>query len=166
MALSRAAREALFRQYAEGPARLKAALGAVPTEALQWRPKPDEWSAHEVVVHCADSETNAAARIRYLAAEADPVILGYDEAEWARRLDYHSHPLEAALALVETVRANTAPLLRRMPEDVWGRVGRHTESGRYGAEDWLTIYAEHLEIHARQIEANVEAWQAVRRRTT
>jgi DinB family protein len=166
MALSRAEREALFRQYADGPARLKAALGAVPPEALQWRPKPDEWSAHEVVVHCADSETNAAARIRYLAAEADPVILGYDEAEWARRFDYHSHPLEAALALVETVRANTALLLRRMPEDVWGRVGRHTESGRYGADDWLTIYAAHLEIHARQIEANVEAWRAARGRAT
>jgi DinB family protein len=118
------------------------------------------------VVHCADSETNAAARIRYLAAEADPVILGYDEAEWARRFEYHGHPLEPARDLVETVRANTAALLRRMPEDAWERVGRHTESGRYGAEDWLTISAEHLEIHARQIEANVGAWRAARGRAT
>ena len=46
-----------------------------------------------------------------------------------------------------------------MPEDAWARVGRHTESGRYGAEDWLNIYAEHLEVHAAQIEANVTAWR-------
>jgi hypothetical protein len=46
-----------------------------------------------------------------------------------------------------------------MPEGAWARVGRHTESGRYGAEDWLTIYAEHLEVHAAQIEANVTAWR-------
>ena len=162
MAFSRTERETLFQRYADGPARLRAALSAVPAEALQWRPAPGEWSAHEVVVHCADSETNAAARIRYLAAEADPVILGYNEAEWARRFDYSSHPLEPALALVESVRANTAALLRRLPDDVWERVGRHTESGRYAAEDWLKIYAEHLEIHARQIDANVIAWRAAK----
>jgi len=166
MALSQAEREALIRRYANGPARLKAALATVPAEALQWRPKPGEWSAHEVVVHCADSETNAAGRIRWLAAEADPVIQGYDEAEWARRFDYHQLPLEPALALVEAVRANTAALLHRMPEDAWARVGRHTESGRYGAEDWLTIYAEHLEVHAAQIEANVAAWRGARGRAT
>lgn len=166
MALSHDERETLIRQYAHGPARLKAALACVPAEALQWRPRPGEWSAHEVIVHCADSETNAAARIRFLTAEPDPVIQGYNEAEWARRFDYHTHPLEPALALVETVRANTVALLRRMPEDAWARVGRHTESGRYGAEDWLRIYAEHLEIHARQIEANVAAWRAVRNRAT
>ena len=166
MPQSPAEREALIRQYENGPARLKAALAAVPAEALQWRPKPGEWSAHEVVIHCADSETNAAARIRYLAAEPDPVILGYDEAGWARRFDYHSHPLEPALALVEAVRANTAALIRRMPEDAWQRVGRHTESGPYGAEDWLKIYAEHLEIHARQIEANLAAWRTANRVAT
>lgn len=166
MALSHDERETLIRQYAHGPARLKAALARVPAEALQWRPRPGEWSVHEVIVHCADSETNAAARIRFLTAEPDPVIQGYNEAEWARRFDYHTHPLEPALALVETVRANTVALLRRMPEDAWARIGRHTESGRYGAEDWLRIYAEHLEIHARQIEANVAAWRAVGNRAT
>lgn len=38
--------------------------------------------------------------------------------------------------------------------------GRHTESGPYTAEDWLRVYAEHLEAHARQIEANAAAWRA------
>jgi hypothetical protein len=166
MPLSRSQREALIDRYADGPSRLKAALAKVPAGALQWRPKAGEWSAHEVVVHCADSETNAAARIRYLAAEPEPVILGYDEAAWARRFAYHSHPLEPALAVVEAVRANTAALLRRLPEDAWRRVGRHTESGSYSGEDWLKIYAEHLDVHARQIEDNVVAWRAASGRPT
>ena len=167
MALNRSEREALIDRYAEGPSRLTAALAKVPAGALQWRPKAGEWSAHEVVVHCADSETNGTARIRYLAAEPDPVVIqGYDEAEWARRFDYHSHPLEPALAVVEAVRANTLALLRRLPEDAWQRGGRHTDSGTYSAEDWLKIYAEHLEIHARQIEDNVAAWRAASGRST
>ncbi len=163
--LTRAERDALIAQYAGGPRRLRHALDGVPVEARQWRPAPGEWSAHEVVVHCADAETNAAARIRYLASERDPLILGYDEARWAVTLDYHQHPLEPALATVDSVRANTVTLLHRFPEGTWQREGRHTESGRYTAEDWLRIYAEHLEVHARQIEANLAAWQAARHAT-
>jgi hypothetical protein len=160
MAMTPADREQLIRRYGEGPARLRAALATVPGPALQWRPAPGEWSAHEVVCHCADSETNAYARIRYLVAEPEPVVVGYDEAQWAVTLDYHAQPLEPALATVDAVRAGTLALLRRLPEAAWARVGRHTESGRYGAEDWLRIYAAHLEDHAAQIEANVAAWKA------
>ncbi len=163
MSLTRSERERLIQQYADGPARLEAALGRVPAGALQWRPAAGEWSAHEVAVHCADSETNAAARIRYLLCEPQPVVLAYDEPVWAVTLDYHGHPLEPAIATVRAVRAHTAALVRRLPDTAWSREGRHTGSGRYTAEDWLRIYAEHLEIHARQIEANVTAWEAAGR---
>jgi hypothetical protein len=115
--------------------------------------------AHEIVCHCADAETNAAARIRYLLAEEDPVIVGYNQDEWARKFDYHSHPLEPALLTLEAVRANTVPLLRRISGDMWAREGRHTESGRYTVADWLRIYGDHLESHTRQIERNLEAWE-------
>src|SRR5918993_6013093 len=102
MGLTSSERTALIRRYAEGPARLKAALATVPSAALKWRPEPTEWSAHEIVCHCADSETNAYARIRLLVAErTEPTIVGYDQDVWALALDYHAHPLEPALALVE-----------------------------------------------------------------
>jgi hypothetical protein len=153
------ARADLIRRYAEGPALLRAALAKVPAEALKWRPAPKKWSVHEVIIHCADSETNSHMRLRYLLAEEDPLIVGYDQDAWAGVMDYHSLPLEPALATVEAVRANTVPLLKRLPEAAWTRKGRHTESGAYGVEQWMNIYAEHLEIHARQIERNLAAWQ-------
>ena len=158
MALSPSERTALIDRYAAGPALLQAALAKIPKEAMQWRPAPGKWSAHEVIVHCADSETNSHGRIRYLVAEATPVIQGYDQDRWARELDYHALPWEPALATVEAVRANTAALLRRLTDAQWARGGIHTESGRYSAEDWLTSYAEHLEVHARQLERNRTAW--------
>jgi DinB family protein len=160
MALSAQERAALIDRYARGPALLKRALTKVPPAALQWRPEPKRWSAHEIIVHCADSETNAHMRLRYLLGESDPVIVGYDQDRWAVAFDYHAHPMEAALATVEAVRANTVPLLKRMSDKDWQRVGKHTESGRYAAEDWLMIYAEHLEKHSRQIERNLAAWNA------
>jgi hypothetical protein len=163
MALSVSDRNELIERYARGPERLREALAQVPEPARKWRPGPGKWSAHEVIVHCADSETNSALRIRYVLAEKDAVIIGYDQDEWAQAFDYHSEPLEPALVAVEAARGRTVPLLRRLDEAGWAKVGRHTESGTYTAEDWLRIYAEHLEGHAAQIERNLEAWAASRK---
>lgn len=160
MVMNREEREALIDKYARGPQRVREALARVPAEALQWRPAEGRWSAHEVVVHCADSETNAALRIRYLLAEREPLIVGYDQEQWARQFDYHAQPLEDALVATAAARDRTVPLLRAMSEADWAKEGRHTESGRYTAQDWLRIYAAHLEGHAEQIERNVEAWKA------
>ena len=161
--MDKAERERLIQQYAEGPRRLREAFAKVPEAARTWRPAPGEWSAHEVAVHCADSETNSFSRIRFLAAEKEPVIQGYDQEAWARIFDYHTLPAETALAVVDAVRASTTALIRTLPEAAWRRSGRHTESGPYSAEDWLRIYADHLEVHARQIESNLAAWRAATR---
>jgi hypothetical protein len=152
-------RAELIRQYEDGVPTFKAALAAVPAAALKFRPAPGEWSVHEIVCHCADSETNSASRIRYLTGERDLSLDNYDQDRWAIDFDYHAHPLEAALATVEAVRANTAPLIRRLPAAAWERVHHHKTYGRYTAENWLRAYAVHLHEHARQIEANVAAWR-------
>jgi len=153
-------REALIKRYEEGPTRFRDAFAKVPREAWKWRPEDGKWSVYEVVCHCADAEMNAAARIRYLVAEEKPVIAGYDQARWAKVLDYHSAKIELALAAVDVMRAVTVNLLKQLPEEAWAAEGTHSESGRYTAEDWLTSYAEHLEKHARQIERTLEAWRA------
>lgn len=160
MPLTQTERDELIHRYATGAAKLKAAFEKIPEKARQWRPAPGKWSAHEVVCHAADSETIAAMRIRFLLSEKDPVIQGYDQAQWARDFEYHRLPAGPALAAVEAVRANTVPLLRVLSEREWQKTGRHSESGGYAAEDWLRIYAEHLEKHSRQIDRNLEAWAA------
>lgn len=141
---------------------LREALLRAPEEMRKWRPAPDEFSVHEVIVHCADSETNSHGRIRYVMTEDNATIIGYDPPLWASRLDYQNHPLDAAMLTVEAVRANTVPVLRLATEEMWSHAGTHTESGRYGAEDWLQVYATHCHDHARQIEETVAAWRAAR----
>lgn len=155
-------RTALIQRYEDGTALLEAALAEVPREALQWSPAPGKWSVHEVVCHCADSETNSAMRIRYLVGEDAAAIQGYDQDRWARRFDYHAMPLDLALDQVVMVRRWTTDFIRRLPDAAWGRAGTHSEMPgvTYTAAMWLEIYAEHLEIHARQIRRNLEAWKS------
>src|SRR3972149_3059845 len=98
-------RDRLIQRYAEGPAKLRAALAG----AAEATPPPG---------------------IRYRVAEEKPVILGVDPDNWAAAFDYHAHPLEAALATVDAVRANTVPLLHRLPDNAWDKEPTHTETGR------------------------------------
>lgn len=153
-------REVWMARYRSGASLLREAWARVPPEARTWRPAPGAWSPLEVVAHCADSETYAAIRIRLLLAEPEPLIVGYDENAWARCFCYQGADAEACLDLVETVRRFTAATLDRLPEAPWGRVGRHTQAGPYGTDDWLRTYGEHLEIHARQIQRTLAAWEA------
>jgi hypothetical protein len=153
-------REALIQAYAEGPASLRAAVLAAPEAMRRWRPEAGEFSVHEIAVHCADSETNSHGRIRYLVAEENATITGYDPDNWARRFSYHDLPLDTALATVDAVRANTVPILRRFTDGDWAAAGTHTESGPYTAENWLRVYAAHLDDHTQQVQRVVAAWEA------
>ena len=105
MSMTAAERRQRIDQYERGPLRLHDALHLVPDEAVKWRPAPGKWSVHEVVCHCADSEMNGAVRLRYVLAEKDPVIQGYDQEAWARIFDYHSRPLPPARAAGRGFRA-------------------------------------------------------------
>ncbi len=156
-------REVLIQTYADGPAKLRAAVAEAPEAMRKWRPEAGEFSVHEVAVHCADSETNSHGRIRYLVAEDDATISGYDPDAWAQKFSYHDHPLDAALLTVEAVRANTVPILRRMSDADWASAGTHSESGAYTAEDWLRTYAAHLEQHTLQVQGVIAAWEAAGR---
>ena len=155
-------RNRLIERYAIGPALLREALSKAPEEMRKWRPEPNEFSVHEIIVHCADSETNSHGRIRYIMTEDNATIIGYDPPVWAQSFDYLNHPLDAAMLTVEAVRANTVPILRRATKEQWSHVGTHTEMGPYGAETWLEVYAAHCYDHAKQIDTVVAAWRASR----
>ncbi len=159
MPFDRAERERLFERFETGAEDVKEALAKLPFEAVSWRPAPGKWSAHEVVWHCADAEMCTAARIRYLACDKAPIIPSYDEAAWASKLGYQDLPLEPAIQLMTVVRANTTLLIRTLSDEAWQTEGWHTLHGRFTAENWLRYYAEHLHVHARQIERNLEAWK-------
>ena len=153
-------RQRLIDEYEKGVTLLRTAWEGVPEEAEKWRPAPDKWSAHEVVIHCADSETYAATRIRLLIGEKEPLIVGYDQDAWAKTFNYHAQSTDRALRTIDAVRTGTLPLLRTLGEGDWAKEGRHTESGPYNACDWLKSYGPHLTNHAKQIERNLAAYRA------
>lgn len=150
-------RQALVAQYKAGYDEVAGSLEGFPEEHLTARPLPGKWSAREIVQHLADSEMNSAIRLRKLLTEDDPQIQGYDEEVYAARLRYNERDMAPALDALRGARATTGQLLDTMSEDDWARAGTHTGSGRYTAENWLTIYAAHAHNHAAQIRRLREA---------
>lgn len=144
-------RGALIEQYKDGHRVVVDALQGITETELDARAAPDDWTAREIVHHLADSEMTSAIRLRRLLAEDRPVIAGYDEQEFARRL-YYDRPIDTSLAALQAARRATAAILDRLTEDEWAREGTHSESGRYTVLDWLEIYAAHAHDHAAQIK--------------
>lgn len=151
-------RETLIRRYAQGPAVVAHALVGLTENELDATPTPDAWTIRMIVHHLADSEQIGALRLRRLLAEDHPTITGYDEARYAQRLHYE-RPIAASLATLAAVRASTTALLEALAPEEWAREGTHSESGRYGLNDWLAIYAAHAEDHADQITRARAAFQ-------
>ena len=157
-------REALIVEYEKGAVMLRTAWEDVPEDAEKWRPAPDKWSAHEVVIHCADSETYAATRLRLLVAEAEPLIVGYNQDAWTKIFNYHAQSTDRALRTLDAVRTAALPILRSLTEADWAKEGRHTESGPYNVCDWLKSYGPHMTNHAKQIGRNLVAYHAASRK--
>jgi len=143
-------RAALIDRYRAGMSDFEDALAGA-TDADLDRPQPaGEWTARQVVHHVADSESMAYIRLRRLIAEDDPVIHGYDEPEWARRLHY-DRPIEPSVAVVRAVREASLQLMESLTPAEWERTGTHSDSGSYSVAHWLEIYADHPYDHADQI---------------
>lgn len=146
--------------YGRGYDLLTTALAEVPREAWLFKPELKEWSVHEVIIHLADSESNAALRARKLIVEPGGMLMGYDQDQWATMLDYHEQDLQDALDIVRLVRKTTYELLQKQPDEVFEHSVKHPEYEEpYTFEQWLDIYSAHIPGHVEQIRNNYKLWR-------
>jgi hypothetical protein len=146
--------------YGRGFDMLLETLKDIPREMWKCKPEPNEWSVYEVLIHLADSESNAALRARKLIVEPDGTLMGYDQDKWAIELDYHNLNYEDALEIVRLVRKTTYELLKKQPDEVFEHSVRHPEYEEpYTFEQWLNIYSVHIPGHTEQIRNNYKIWR-------
>lgn len=153
-------REEKIELYGKGYDLLLQTLRDIPREMWTFKPEPKEWSVHEVLVHLADSESNAALRARKLIVEPGGMLMGYDQDKWTIELDYHDHSWEDALEVLRLARKTTYALLKKQPEEVFSHSVKHPEYDEpYTFEQWLDIYSAHVPGHIEQIKNNYKIWR-------
>lgn len=150
----------LIESYGNAYEVLIEALKEFPKEMWQWKPAPEKWSIHEIIIHITDSEANSYVRCRRFIAEAGSGVYGYDENKWARALDYHSQSVEEALLLFKLLRKASYDVIKNVSDEVWTiATVNHSENGVMSFEQWLKVYEEHIPVHIRQMQRNFASWK-------
>ena len=119
-------------------------------ERLRTRPAPGEWSALECIGHIFDGELVVSARVRWILAEDEPDIVGYDQALWVAELRHNEDDPALLLATFEAIRAANLDLWARRPVTDRQRVGRHRERGPESYDMTFRLAAGHDRIHLAQ----------------
>jgi hypothetical protein len=136
--------------------RLRGVIAAAGSR-LRERPAPAEWSVVECLGHLADAEMVASARLRWILAEDEPDIVGYDQDRWVDNLRHRDDDPERLLALFGALRAANLRLWASTPSEAKGRIGRHRERGPESYELVFRMLAGHDRFHVAQAERALEA---------
>src|SRR5262245_44717475 len=147
--------------YGRGFELLMAALAEIPRESWNFKPTPDQWSIHEILVHMKDGELNGVLRLHKLIAEPGSTLATYEPHIWSSVLNYQDHDVDDALEMFRLLQRTTYRLLKMLPDEAWSRSIVHPEQKEpYTMEMWLDIYTEHVPEHCEQLRGVYESWRA------
>lgn len=159
------ARQQHLANYRDGHRQLTNALARFPQEMWTFKPAPDRWSIAEIVGHLTDFEAVDYVRLRKVVAEPGQDLPRVDQAVWAHELNYHEQSLGNALELFKHLRAMSATLLERLPEEAFGREGVWPGSGPRTLDVLLGVWAGHVAHHIKQMERTHDAWLTIQAET-
>jgi hypothetical protein len=117
---------------------------------LRTRPAPGEFSVAEVVGHMVDAEIVSATRYRWILAEDQPALPGYEQDDWVRVSDYAGADPGQLVEAFSALRKLNLALWQRTPASDRGRIGAHSERGPESYELTFRLLAGHDLIHLDQ----------------
>jgi DinB family protein len=142
----------------QDPAQVQAELGdqldAVVHDAgphLRTRPAPGEWSVLEVLGHILDAEVAYAGRYRWILAQDEPPLFGYDQDRWVERLHGEDDDPQEMLSLFRMLRSSHLALWAGASERDRARIGVHSERGPESFDLSFRLIAGHGLFHLGQI---------------
>jgi hypothetical protein len=146
-----AERQQYIATLREFPARLAMRVYGLTDEQLDQRTAPSEWSARQIVHHCADSHMSANFRFRLPLQGGSPVVPTYDQDAWAGQPDYRL-PLEPSFEILRGLHVRFVALLEALTEEDWARTAIHPQWGTVTVEEVARRYAVHCDNHIAQID--------------
>ncbi len=137
-----------YAAQADVPARSIAGLEQADLLAF---PVPGTWSIQQIILHLMDSYLIAGDRMKRVAAEDRPTLIGYNETAFAKRLGYEHVSVRDASEIFRLNRLVTADILRHLPDSAFSRIGHHNERGDVTLEQLVSTYVGHVDHHLKFI---------------
>lgn len=147
---------ALIERYIAGADVPAQAIRGLSKAELNAFPVPGTWSIQQIVLHLMDSDLIASDRMKRVAAEDRPTLIGYNETAFAKNLPYAE--LDAALAcdIFAKNRRLTGEILRRLPDEAFQRTGLHNETGEITLAYLVENYTKHVDHHMQFVRKKRE----------
>ena len=120
----------MLESFGRAPALLSAVLRQLPKKMWLYKPSPERWSIHEIILHLADSEASSYVRCRHLIAEPAWQSRNSILRRWAGNLGYFHQSTREALEIIRRLRKMTYQLLVAVPEPVWSHTVEYPEGRR------------------------------------
>jgi hypothetical protein len=131
---------------------MRNAIAGLSGSQLDTPYRPGGWTVRQVVHHVPDSHMNAYVRCKLALTEDQPTIKPYEEARWAELVDGRTASPDVSLALLESLHARWALLLRSLTPEDFTRTFRHPEHAGILTVDWmLAMYSWHGRHHVAHI---------------
>jgi DinB superfamily len=156
--MTREERRYMLESFGRAPGQLSAALRQFPKKMWLYKPVPERWSIHEIILHLADSEANSYVRCRRFIAEPGTAVFRIDAARWAGSLGYFHQSTREALEITRRLRGMTYQLLTSVPDNVWSHTVEHPRDGRMTLEQWIQTQERHIPHHIEQMRTTFELW--------
>ncbi|MFB5678349.1 DinB family protein [Paenibacillus terreus] len=154
--------EKLIEEYCRGYEMLREAIDGLSEEELRFKPAPDKWSIHEIIIHVTDAEMVATQRLKKVLAEDEPLLMSFDQDAWANSLLYEQMDRECQLSLFRLLRSSMQPVLAQLTPEQSERVGIYADAGRFTFKQLLEFRVDHIRGHLTQIERAREAYRQSR----
>jgi hypothetical protein len=126
-------------------------------EDLRTIRSPGEWSVLECIAHVVDAELVVSGRYRWILAQNEPELLGYDQDQWVTGLHHREDDPAVLLALFEGLRGANLDLWQRTPIEDRARIGLHRERGPESYDLTFRLAAGHDRVHLAQARATLTA---------
>jgi len=143
------------------PARIRRLIEAAGDD-IRLRPEAREWSVLECNGHVADGEIVMSSRYRFVLAQDEPEIVGYDQDLWVDGLRHNEDDPTELLETFEAARRANIGLWRRSSPEQRSRVGIHQERGRESFDLMFRMLAGHDRVHLDQADRALEAVRAAK----
>ena len=123
---------------------------------LYQQPRPGEWSVGQVIAHLADAELAMGGRYRWILAQDEPPLVGYDQDLWVEKLHDEQDSVDDLIELFAALRKANIALWRRSGPGQRARFGIHSERGPESYDLCFRMIAGHDRLHLGQISRALE----------
>lgn len=144
--------EDLIKEYSLGYTMIWDAIEGLTEEELRYKPAPNKWSIHQILIHVTDSEISATPRLKKVLAEEEPILVSFDQDAWANTLSYDLLDREQYLHLFKLLRTSMQPILDNLTSEQSRRVGIYIDQERFTFKQLLEFRVQHVRDHIDQIE--------------